>query len=273
VRTRDGRLHIIAPFHTISGAEPIEHPDFQHDRGIDRAPKVLTRAPSGDFAVATSAKMWRVIYTPWAGGYARDRTVWGIEKSLPGSTIRVPEPVRQKQAPPPANSYKVAFLIAARDRDEITGAMIRRIDDIRRYWDALFDAVTEHQRQSNSGPYSGPDSGTLRINPARLSFGSVVVNRSRTLTVSIKNTGRVDVNIHVQGRSTAPFRWAALSAVIAPEQERVISVEFTPTGRGLAEITMLIQSDVPGSPHPVELTGTGRLAQNPPVRPVPLDPP
>lgn len=255
-RVRNGRLHIVLPYQIIVNGMLVEQPSFDHTVGVDRAPKVLTRAPEGDFALATTAKVWRTIFTPWAGGTARDHRIWGIEKSLLASTTVLSPAVIEKQTPPPWNTYKFAFILVASQRSDITDVMIRRIDVIRRYWDEAFDEATEHQRYS--------DSGALSVYPPDLSFGRVVVNESKTKSISIRNHGPVDVAIQCTASNNGPFQWGSFEEVIAPQQERIVSVEFHPLGAGITRGQLVIQSDIPGSPHPIALRGAGIV---PPVVP------
>jgi hypothetical protein len=249
VRVKNSRLHTILPFQRVVNGRLVEQPTFDHTTGVDRAPKVLTSAPEGDFALATTAKVWRTIYTPWAGGTARDRRIWGIEKSLPASTTVLSDQAREKQVPPAWKTYKVAFIIVAKERSDITGAMIQRVDAIRRYWDEAFDEATAHQRHS--------DSGTLTVYPPDLGFGSVIVPEFRTKTISIRNNGPVDVGIQCPASNGGPFQWAAHNLTIPPGDERTISVEFHPPGAGVAQGELNVRSDVPGSPHPIALRGAG----------------
>ncbi len=154
IKSKGVRLHIIAPFSTVNKDGALEHyppKHFDHSKDTDNAPKILTRAPDGDFAFGTSCKVHRTIFTPWAAGYAKNRILWGKEKSARVMDIVVPdEIINEKQPPPPANTYKIAFIMVAEKRSDITNEMIERVDMIRRYWDAAFEAVTIGRRHSNS---------------------------------------------------------------------------------------------------------------------------
>jgi hypothetical protein len=153
VRSRGARLHIIAPFSTTSadGRTLTHHIDaFDHSATVDNAPKVLVKAPSGDFAFGTSAKIYRTIFTPWAGGYATGKTVWGRDKSARAADVTVPDFVRNKWPAPEGDTYKFAFIIVAASEADVTADMIDRADAVRRYWDAAFEAATAERRHSNS---------------------------------------------------------------------------------------------------------------------------
>ncbi|NJC97480.1 MAG: hypothetical protein FIB03_14280 [Anaerolineae bacterium] len=154
VRSKGGRLHILTPFSTVNPEGNLEHfsdNHFDHDANLDNAPKALTKAPNGDFAFATSCKVYRTIFTPWAAGYATGKTMWGNVKTARALDIIVPPRIiTEKQPPPPDNTYKIAYIIVAERRSDITEAMIQRVDIIRRYWDSAFEAATVERRHSNS---------------------------------------------------------------------------------------------------------------------------
>jgi hypothetical protein len=268
LRVKNGRLHIVAPFSAVDTDGSLTHYDapgfFDHTGNVDRAPKVLTRAPRGDFAFATSAKIWRTIYTPWAGGYARGRRVWGVERSLAASTAEVPSNiVRDKQPAPPRNTYKVAFIIVAANRTDISDAVIERADVLRRYWDETFESATEDQRHSDSRLVLS----SLSLSPASIGFGSEVLGDvSPPRAVRIINNGTADLTVCIPASATGNFLWPELNDVIPPGAQRDFQVEFSPTAAGQASGTLQVYSDAVGSPHSVALSGVGteaRLRLNP----------
>lgn len=154
IRSKDRRLHIITPFSTPNSDGSLDHHDrdgfFDHGTDNDGAPKVLTKAPDGDFAFGTSCKVYRTIFTPWAGGFGSGKTMWGKEKTARVTDVIVPQDNIDQQPPPPDNTYKMAFIIVATQRSDITDDMIQRADIIRRYWDPAFEAATIERRHSNS---------------------------------------------------------------------------------------------------------------------------
>src|SRR5439155_2540625 len=130
---------------------------LDHSLTTDEAPKVLTMAPAGDFVFATSAKIHRSALSPWAGGDAVDKTMWGNAKYARTDTVTLSEKRRRKQNPPagltpddPRDTYKIAFILIARQRQDITPTAIQNLDIIRRYWDAAFNVVTLGRRNSSS---------------------------------------------------------------------------------------------------------------------------
>jgi hypothetical protein len=256
VGTKNGRLHILAPFSTVDrGNNVTHHDDFDLTATSDRAPKVLTKAPTGNFAFAAKATIWRTIFTPWAGGVARGKTIWGIERSLAASGAVVPQNViDDKQPPPPANTYRCAFIVTARQRSDIEDGLIARLDVIRRYWDEAFAMVTEQQRHSDSRL---TDAGILRVTPTSINFGRVVIGEvSNPETIRIINDGLGDLGVTVAASTTGAFRWESVSEVIPPGGERQLEVEFMPTSTSSSTRTLSVQNDS-GPPRSVDLRGRG----------------
>lgn len=255
MRTKNGRLHILAPFSTVdAGNNVTHHDDFDLTTTADRAPKVLTKAPSGNFAFAAKATIWRTIFTPWAGGVAHGKTIWGIERSLAASGAVVPQNViDDKQPSPHEDTYRVAFIITARQRSDIEDGMLARLDRVRRYWDEAFAKATEERRHSDSRLV---DAGILRVTPATINFGTVVIGEvSNPETIRIFNDGLGDLAVTVAASTTGAFRWAALNEVIPPGGERQLEVEFMPTSASAATRTLSVQSN--SGPRSVALRGRG----------------
>jgi hypothetical protein len=171
---RDGsRIHIVTPF-VVARSNASEWPSsnqieliavedlttFDHTSTVDRAPKVMTKSPSSNFAIATSARINRSAFTPWAGGYALGKTMWGRVQTALSQSVEFNDQVRRKQSDPaisssdPRFTYKNAFIVLARDRSEfLTPAGQQKIsntDTIRRYWDTAFDVLTLRRRHSSS---------------------------------------------------------------------------------------------------------------------------
>lgn len=152
-RTQGTRLHLIAPYMTFDKSRGIflnVDPPFDHSSSIDRAPRVLTRGPNGDFAFATSAKINRSCFTPWAAGAAVGRSMWGKIRTANTNNVSLSALSRARQAAPENNTYKFAFILVARQRSEISPIAIRRADILRRYWDEAFMVLTDRRRRSDS---------------------------------------------------------------------------------------------------------------------------
>lgn len=152
VRSRDGRLHLGAPFSVVRGGE-LDHlgdRHFDHWSDADGAVRALASAPSGDFAFASWAKVHRTIFTPWAAGYANGRTMWGRERSARVDDVVVPSAIQSRQTPPPGDTYKVAFIMVANQRSSVSSQQIETVDRIRRYFDEGFEETTLNRRHSDS---------------------------------------------------------------------------------------------------------------------------
>ena len=110
--------------------------------GVNRAPKIVTRAPSGDFFFGSSLKVRRTLFSPWAAGAAVNKSVWGVERSAPATGVTIPSETRAQWVTPPA-TFRTAFVIAAPDSSQITAAMAQNADNTRRYWEAAFREGTQ----------------------------------------------------------------------------------------------------------------------------------
>jgi hypothetical protein len=153
-KTKDGRLHLLAPFSGINPMGALEHfpaDRFQHNAMIDNSLKMVTKSPNGDFAFASHVTLRRTIFTPWAGGYANGRKIWGkLGSTSPASAIIPADIVNRRQPPPPSNTYKIAFIFVAPDDASVTVAELERLDKIRRYWDEAFRLAMIDRRFSDS---------------------------------------------------------------------------------------------------------------------------
>jgi hypothetical protein len=150
-RTRNGRLHLTIPYSNYnSSGQWVGYDVFDHWAGVDMMPKALTRAPAGDFAFATSARVDRAIYSPGAGGAAFDTRIWGRPRAANIAGLVFPRGLESKRNPPPDSAYKTAFILCAEQRSDIDDAMIGRVDQVRRYWDATFETLTLSRRHSSS---------------------------------------------------------------------------------------------------------------------------
>ena len=142
-----GRLRLLLPYDVAESEGGVT---FDHTDSIDQAPKVLLKAPSGNFAFGTTAAVRRTLYPRYSGGGAYPTAIWGHTRTLDIHDVRLPTSAAAARKAPPRRTYKTAFIIAARQRSDITDAMIDSVDTIRRYWDPSFAAVTDGQRRSSS---------------------------------------------------------------------------------------------------------------------------
>ena len=90
-------------------------PPYDHTGSVDRAPKVLLRAPAGDFAFGTSMSVRRTLFTHSSGGGPPGTVLWGRTRSLEAADVVLPTcrtparprpatPTRPRSSSPPANA-------------------------------------------------------------------------------------------------------------------------------------------------------------------------
>lgn len=126
-----------------------------------------------------------------------------------------------------------------------------------------FSGTIGFNTSATSGPILVPVSGTgataeLTASPASLSFGSVVLGGSSSLTINLANQGTVAVvglNFAVTGNYAATT--TCTQAMIPAGTSCTIQVTFTPTAIGARVGTLTISNSDPGSPVAVALNGNG----------------
>lgn len=151
--TRNHRLYVNAPFARLDedadgGFRTYPHFDIVSDD--DRAPRIVVRPAAGDFVFGSSVKVARTIMPPWAGGDIGGRQMIGTAHSLRTENVIIPDSIRDKQNPPPDNTYKVAFIVVVQDADKVPDTFIEQLDIVRRYWGATFYESTRHHRRMYS---------------------------------------------------------------------------------------------------------------------------
>lgn len=153
VRARGrGVLLVTAPYAVVRATGALENLDhFGHSATDDRAPKVLVRAPAGDFAFGTSVTVNRSFSNPWAAGYLRNKEAWGFPRALAVRNAVFPDSLREKQLRPNTTSnFKFAFIVAASKDADVTKDMVKRVDVTRRYWDEALPAAMRSRLRSTS---------------------------------------------------------------------------------------------------------------------------
>jgi hypothetical protein len=151
VRRRDAVATVATPWNDFDAANRyVEYDSFDDWSSVNRSPKLLAAAPPGDFVIATTARIDRSGLSPWAGGDAGNKTMWGRERSAPMSDVVLPAWLPPLQAPPPGNAYKTAFMIIARSAADIRPEHERAVDTLRRYFDAAMPHLTRNRRTSDS---------------------------------------------------------------------------------------------------------------------------
>ncbi|MGZ4651258.1 MAG: hypothetical protein ACXV3A_12075 [Kineosporiaceae bacterium] len=141
------RLRLLMPYDL---SEDVGGVTFEHTQTADRAPKVLLKAPAGNFAFGSSVAVRRVLFSRSSGGGAYPTDIWGRTRTLNAADVRLNPDAAASREAPPHSTYMTAFIIAARQRSDITDAMIESVDVVRRYWDPAFSAATGGLRRSDS---------------------------------------------------------------------------------------------------------------------------
>jgi DNA-binding beta-propeller fold protein YncE len=121
--------------------------------------------------------------------------------------------------------------------------------------------------------FGGGPAAAVRVAPSSLSYGARAVgDPSLAKTVTVTNTTATDVNvllIDVVGPAALDFYVDLETCTLAPLMPLAscsINVSFTPTAVGGRSATLTLDSDGPGTPHTVNLSGFGALAPFAPAR-------
>jgi hypothetical protein len=102
---------------------------------------------------------------------------------------------------------------------------------------------------------------TLTANPTSLSFGTVALNTSSSLTSTLTNTGNENVTVSGLTITGAGFSASGVSngTILTPGQTATLTVTFDPTTAGaVSGASASIASNATGSPTTVALSGTGQ---------------
>ena len=112
---------------------------------------------------------------------------------------------------------------------------------------------------------------TVEVTPASVNFGGLKLKTSGTKTITLKNTG--DINITVSGITVAGagFGYSDLSPglSLAPNQTATFRVWFKPTTAGSASGSVTILSSNIASPEDIPVSGEGLGSSSPPPPPPP----
>src|SRR3974390_3495581 len=109
--------------------------------------------------------------------------------------------------------------------------------------------------------------GNLAVGSASLDFGRVAPNNSKSLTLTVTNSGNKTVNISSASASTKYFALAATTFPVSlpAGQSTNLSISFTPNAAAAFSATLSIGSDASNGTQSVALigTGTGLVLLNP----------
>jgi len=111
----------------------------------------------------------------------------------------------------------------------------------------------------------------LQLNPNSVSFGNLVLQTTSTKTVTLQNSGGVNVKISGVTVAGAGFGYADLSPgfSLSPNQQISFQVWFKPTVKGVAAGTVSIISANLSSPATLSLSGDGVTSTTPTPTPTP----
>jgi conserved repeat domain len=98
----------------------------------------------------------------------------------------------------------------------------------------------------------------LSLSTNTLAFGDVPVNGSSSLTFDITNSGNASLEISDISSSAGVFTTTTNCVTTIPAGNNcTVTVTFAPTATGAQNATISITSNAPGSPHTVNVSGTG----------------
>lgn len=116
------------------------------------------------------------------------------------------------------------------------------------------------QGVSSSKPASvQPQSGTLSLSGSSLDFGSVTAGTSKTLTMTVTNSGTASITVSSASISSKYFSLSAptLPVAILVGQSTPVTLVFSPNAPGTFNATVSVVSNATNSPATFSLTGTG----------------
>ncbi|MBN2105110.1 choice-of-anchor D domain-containing protein [bacterium] len=105
--------------------------------------------------------------------------------------------------------------------------------------------------------------GELQVDADSLDFGNVVLGKSRTLSMIVRNTGSTAVYASELTCNTGRFSALYLPQWISAGETAYIVVRFTPAAYTTIYDTLKLQTDAVNSPHSLPVLGTG-------IQPTPL---
>lgn len=106
---------------------------------------------------------------------------------------------------------------------------------------------------------AGTTAGQLTLNPSSITFGSVNVGSSQSLTVTLSNSGGTSSTVSAAAVTGAGFSLSsvALPITLSPGQSTNLKVTFAPTKSGAASGTITVDSNASAAILTAGITGTG----------------
>lgn len=104
--------------------------------------------------------------------------------------------------------------------------------------------------------------GALTPSTASLSFGNVIVNNSSAQSVTLTNSGAVNITVSSVTVAGSGFNASGISngEIITPGQVVTLNVTFAPSATGSITDNVTIASDASNSPTTIGISGVGVLA-------------
>jgi hypothetical protein len=118
-----------------------------------------------------------------------------------------------------------------------------------------------------SGSALAETAPALVLSGDRLAFGQSFVNvvsSPRTITVTNAGTGPMHI-ASIASEGDFGYSGCGFPSTLLPGASCALSITFRPLSEGPAVGRMQVFSDAPGSPHSIELSGTGILILNPQI--------
>jgi hypothetical protein len=102
---------------------------------------------------------------------------------------------------------------------------------------------------------------SMSLTPSSVTFGSVVDGTNNSQTITLKNTGTVNLVVSSDTVTGAGFRVTGFTAqTLAPNSTMTFNAAFAPTSAGSVSGNISLGTNVPTSPTAISLTGTGTAA-------------
>lgn len=114
-----------------------------------------------------------------------------------------------------------------------------------------------------ASPTSIPLTGTgadpaMSITPSSVTFGSVVDGTNNSQTITVKNTGTVNLVVSSESVTGAGFSVTGFAAqTVTPNDSMAFNAVFAPSSPGSVTGSISLSTNVPGSPTAIGLSGTG----------------
>lgn len=100
----------------------------------------------------------------------------------------------------------------------------------------------------------------IGFTPASVSFGRHPVGSSHAQNLRIRNNGEMNLSVSVAAAS-GTFSWAAVNQTLTPTTFVDVSIAFVPPAIGNHNTTLTVTSGAPGSPHTINISGEGCVAE------------